>query len=75
MKNILILVLVALLMIACREPGQRIETSRYVIYIMDSCEYLKPHDAYGLVHKGNCKYCAERRKKELKDLVLELKGE
>ena len=41
--------------------------------VIDSCEYLigsryKPSVGYGygyLSHKGNCKYCAERRKHEL----------
>ena len=26
-----------------------------------------------LAHKGNCKFCAERRKQELKELIKELK--
>ena len=41
---------------------------------IDSCEYLIG-DSYGgyhgygyLSHKGNCKYCAERRKRELQSL-------
>lgn len=39
--------------------------------VIDSCEYLigsryEPSVGYGyLSHKGNCKYCAERRKHEL----------
>lgn len=38
---------------------------------IDSCEYLIGnmvcgYQGYGyLTHKGNCKYCAERRKREL----------
>lgn len=42
--------------------------------IIDSCEYLigsryEPSVGYGyLSHKGNCKYCAERRKCELQNL-------
>lgn len=41
--------------------------------IIDSCEYLmgrecRGYDGYGyLSHKGNCKYCAERRKRELQN--------
>ena len=44
------------------------------VVVIDSCEYLIGHDfagyrGYGyLAHKGNCKYCAERRKQELKRL-------
>lgn len=41
------------------------------VVVIDSCEYLigsisEPYAGYGyLSHKGNCKYCAERRKREL----------
>ena len=41
--------------------------------VIDSCEYLigSVSTGYGgysyLSHKGNCKYCAERRKHELKN--------
>lgn len=48
--------------------------SPYVI-VIDSCEYVR-WGAYGFAHKGNCKYCAERRRKEyeafLEDIVIEL---
>lgn len=46
---------------------------RLRIVVIDSCEYLigsryEPSVGYGyLSHKGNCKYCAERRKRELKN--------
>lgn len=33
--------------------------------VIDSCEYIEGD--YSLAHKGNCKFCAERRKKELKE--------
>ena len=42
--------------------------------VIDSCEYLigrkcRGYYGYGfLSHKGNCKYCAERRKRELQNL-------
>lgn len=50
------------------------------IIIIDSCEYIG-EETRGLVeHKGNCRFCKERdsikwekRKKELKELVIELK--
>lgn len=41
------------------------------VVIIDSCEYLIGNRSIGyqgygyLSHKGNCKYCAERRKREL----------
>lgn len=35
-------------------------------YIIDSCEYIgyMYMGNYTLTHKGNCRFCAERRKKE-----------
>ena len=42
--------------------------------VIDSCEYLigsgrESYAGYGyLSHKGNCKYCAERRKRELQNV-------
>lgn len=41
------------------------------VIIIDSCEYI--HYGYGLAHKGNCKYCSERHKKEQEELVQRLK--
>ena len=45
------------------------------VVIIDSCEYLIGsrqdgiYQGYGyLSHKGNCKYCAERRKRELQNV-------
>ena len=44
------------------------------VVIIDSCEYLIGHTCLGyngygyMSHKGNCKYCAERRKRELQNL-------
>ena len=40
------------------------------VVVIDSCEYLIGRfRGYGyLSHKGNCKYCAERRKRELQNL-------
>ena len=49
------------------------------IIIIDSCEYLKSKEGYGysgygfFAHKGNCRFCKERRQKELKELVEQLK--
>lgn len=47
---------------------------RCVVITIDSCEYLyieNPESYRGgrLSHKGNCKYCAERRKKEIEAAV------
>lgn len=49
----------------------------YEVIIIDSCEYLRGYRTLQnrLAHKGNCKFCEERRKKELEDLVYKLKEE
>lgn len=57
----------------------------YSVIIVDNCEYIvKTIDvAVGdwcatqsgyLAHKGNCRFCAERRKQELKEIAKQLKG-
>lgn len=43
------------------------------VVIIDSCEYISYNGGYGLAHKGNCKYCAERRKKEQAELINKIK--
>ena len=61
---------------------QRLEYEKwqgYKLKVIDSCEYLlKEYYAYkkasiSIVHKGNCRFCKERRKKELEELVIKLK--
>ena len=53
--------------------GYRLSTIEY-----QGCEYVvmqshsKQHGM--LAHKGNCRFCKERRKQELKELVEQLKG-
>lgn len=39
----------------------------YDVVEIDSCEYIK--SAYRLAHKGNCKYCRERNKEMIKDIL------
>ena len=38
---------------------------------IDGCEYIQ--GGYLLSHKGNCKYCAERRMKEQEELIRKIK--
>lgn len=44
-------------------------TAPIYVYVIDSCEYIGYiagyHNDY-LAHKGNCKFCTERRKHSLK---------
>ena len=83
MKTIILLALTTLMVVGCEhktdaeiEEAERL--NGFNIVVIDSCEYLKmsisdPYQGYGyFAHKGNCRFCAERRKKELKELVEQL---
>lgn len=76
MKKIILLVVI-ISMISCNDynPDGSIKTNTpagdFDIIKIDSCKYIE--SLYRLAHKGNCKYCAERRKQELKELIEELK--
>ena len=71
-----------------KEVKRRIEHQNrwkgYSVIVIDSCEYIvKTINTYEglnratqsgyLAHKGNCRFCKERRQKELKELVEQLK--
>ncbi len=77
MKKIILLALTTLMMVGCDEqnPDGSYDTSRSINFetiVIDSCEYIQAW--YKLAHKGNCRFCTERRKQELKELVEQLKG-
>ena len=77
MKKIILLALTTLMMVGCDHNSERnIDTkTESIIYgtiIIDSCEYIRGFDK--LAHKGNCRFCKERRQKEMKELVEQLKG-
>jgi hypothetical protein len=85
MKKLLLLALTTMMMVGCeyKTDAEIKEAKRFNgfnIIVIDSCEYLKKETAMGysgygfFAHKGNCKYCAERRKQELKELVEQLKN-
>lgn len=78
MKKIILLALTTLMMVGCTERDSNgqiaINTgngSNPEIIIIDSCEYVSW--GYRLAHKGNCRFCKERRQKELKELLEQLK--
>ena len=77
MKKLIILTLVAIMMTGCKKQSDNsdvfVSTSHFPIvlidpYTGDSCEYYRH---FG--HKGNCRFCAERRRQELKELIKQLK--
>jgi hypothetical protein len=76
MKKIFLLTLTALVMVGCDYNSNRIIDTKtegilYGTIIIDSCEYIRGSDK--LAHKGNCRFCKERREKELKELAIKLK--
>ena len=78
MKKYILLALTTLLMFGCSDDRPTEIKDGSDIVTIDSCEYIRSYTYYGHFvdsHKGNCKYCAERRKQELKELVEQLKGE
>ena len=77
MKKLLLLVLAAIIMVGCdqQQYANDITKDDFGVCVYDSCEYLIAAHGYKgfLAHKGNCKFCAERRKQELKELIEQLK--
>lgn len=79
MKKIILFAFTVLIMFGCtteKDSNGNIAvntgtTNNPDILMIDSCEYV--HWGYGLAHKGNCRFCKERRQKELKELVEQLK--
>lgn len=82
MKKIVLLALAAVIMAGCVHkyetvPDKRhLEYEGWVVVEIDSCEYIGT--AYSdmrdmFAHKGNCKFCKERRKAEMEELVVKLK--
>lgn len=77
MKKIILFAVASLMMVGCNDDKS--VTNDFKTIVIDSCEYLYkevptsggPYAA--MAHKGNCRFCKERRQKELKELVEQLK--
>ena len=68
-KIILLALIIALMVVGCSfKSGQDISKK---IIVLDSCEYIYWQSR--MAHKGNCRFCKERRQKELEELVIKLK--
>lgn len=75
-RNLILLALTTLMVVGCDEqnPDGSYNTSRSLMLetlVIDSCEYISGFNR--LAHKGNCRFCTERRRKELKEIVEQLK--
>lgn len=76
MKKIILLAVAVLMMVGCNYTRTDHTTSDGKrVGIIDSCEYIIYSNGYGqhYTHKGNCRFCAERRKQEAELLVEQLK--
>ena len=77
MKKIILLALTALMMVGCERVMETDYHTKegFRVCIIDSCEYIHMSNGNGAyyTHKGNCRFCKERRKKELEELVIKLK--
>jgi len=73
MRKIILLVLTTLMMVGCNNPPDYQRIDKWQILELDSCEYIQADGYCGYVHKGNCRYCKERRQKELNYIVEQLK--
>ena len=77
MKKIILLALTALIMVGCERVMETDYHTKegFRVCIIDSCEYIHMSNgnrAY-YTHKGNCRFCKERRQKELEELIDKLK--
>lgn len=78
MKKLILLLTLAFVMCGCyRQNADGSYTvgnafNEFNVLTIDSCEYIV--DGYWMSHKGNCKYCAERRKKEQEELIRKIQG-
>lgn len=81
MKKLILFLFITIMFISCNSDIDKTKPTyninEYKVIEVDSCEYLKRDKGYNgyLAHKGNCKYCAERRKKEIAELIEQLKNE
>ena len=77
MKKIILLALTALIMVGCERVMETDYHTKegFRVCIIDSCEYIHMSNGNGAyyTHKGNCKFCKERKQKELEELVTKLK--
>ena len=80
MKKLVLLLTLAFVMYGCEQPTHNIKapvggntlTTAFQTIIIDSCEYIT--GSYKLAHKGNCKFCTERRKKEQEELINKIQS-
>lgn len=73
MKKLFLLLLFPIIFCGCDLENinlPKLVHEDYTIVVIDSCEYIRTynHDVH-YAHKGNCKFCAERRKREFLQMM------
>lgn len=68
MKSVIILLIGLFSLITCQPSNtnkEDLSKKYYSTKVIDNCEYIIYENGmtYGLVHKGNCKFCKEREHK------------
>ena len=69
------IILAVLLLTSCESKESKGQPAGNVdgfeIIIIDNCEYIKQHTYYYdiYVHKGNCRFCAERNRRMIREQV------
>lgn len=73
MKKLILLLALVFVMCGCDSGYNKTDSGLGSPHstVIDSCEYITWGN--GLSHKGNCKYCAERRRKEQEELIRKIK--
>lgn len=78
MKKLLLFVFIGTMVVGCNRIPSDYSVQDIDVVTLDSCEYLRVLTYgynYTYSHKGNCKFCAKRRKQEIRALINELKGD
>ena len=72
-KKTILLAVSALMMAGCGDYQGKGNSALvgYSDIEIDSCQYIVGYNV--LAHKGNCRFCKERRQKELEELIIKLK--
>lgn len=84
MKKIILLALTALMMVGCYQAKayhdkqiDLVGDSKIRTITYQDCEYVVIesyfYNRFAVTHKGNCRFCKERRQKELEEFVEQLK--
>ena len=68
------IILAVLLLMSCEseskgQPAGNVDG--FEIIVIDNCEYIKQHTYYYdiYIHKGNCRFCAERNRRMIREQV------